>query len=210
MSLGKKTRIDMQAKNMDYAIFLPSISGFYQEQVSNQQQDPNWIPQNRIPAEFELGVEGLNFLNKEQSYFYYPDALYSAGHAQLNTQKSLTEESMIQQRDRKNTFILGDSGGFQIGKGVINFDWQHFWEKQGDAGYVGKADKTRMAILNWLEFTADYSMVLDIPTWAAAPINQERTGLKTFQDCLSGTLFNNDFFLRNRRQDQVPKRSARR
>jgi hypothetical protein len=198
MSLGKKTRIDMQAKNMDYAIFLPSISGFYQEQVSNQQQDPNWIPQNRIPAEFELGVEGLNFLNKEQSYFYYPDALYSAGHAQLNTQKSLTEESMIQQRDRKNTFILGDSGGFQIGKGVINFDWQHFWEKQGDAGYVGKADKTRMAILNWLEFTADYSMVLDIPTWAAAPINQERTGLKTFQDCLSGTLFNNDFFLRNR------------
>jgi hypothetical protein len=198
MSLSKKTRVDLQARNKDYSIFLPSISGFYQEQVSNHQQDSNWIPAERIPAEFELGVEGLNFLNKEQSYFYYPDALYSAGHAQLNTQKSFTEESMIQQRDRKNTFILGDSGGFQIGKGVINFDWQHFWEKQGDAGYVGKADKTRMAILNWLEFTADYSMVLDIPTWAAAPINQERTGLKSFQDCLSGTLFNNDFFLRNR------------
>lgn len=198
MSLSKKTRVDLQAKNKDYSIFLPSISGFYQEQISNHQQDPTWIPADRLPKEFELGVEGLNFLNKEQAYFYYPDALYSAGHAQLNTQKSWTEESMIQQRDRQNTFILGDSGGFQIGKGVINFDWQHFWEKQGDAGYIGKADKTRMAILNWLEFTADYSMVLDIPTWAAAPINQERTGLKSFADCLNGTLFNNDFFLKHR------------
>lgn len=195
--LDKKTKVDLQQRNKDYATFLPSISGFFQEQVSNNQQIKDWTPPERVPAEFENGVEGLNFLNKEQSYFYYPDALYSAGHAQLNTTKSFTEESMIQQRDRKNTFILGDSGGFQIGKGVINFDWQHFWEKQGDAGYIGKADKTRMAILNWLEFTADYSMVLDIPTWAATK-NSEKTGLKDFGDCLRGTLFNNDFFLKHR------------
>ena len=198
MSVNKKTKVDLKARNRDYSIFLPSISGFYQEQISNHQQDSNWIPSDRIPSEFENGPEGLNFLNKDESYFYYPDALYSAGHAQLNTQKSFTEESMIQQRDRTNTFILGDSGGFQIGKGVINFDWEHFWEKQGDAGYIGKADKTRMAILNWLEFTADYSMVLDLPTWAAAPINQKRTGLKDFNDCLKGTLFNNEFFLKHR------------
>lgn len=195
--LNKKTRVNLQERNKDYSIFLPSISGFYQEQISNHQQDPTWISAERMPAGFENGVEGLNFLNKEQCYFYYPDALYSAGHAQLNTTKSFTEESMIQQRDRKNTFILGDSGGFQIGKGVINFDWAHFWEKQGDAGYIGKADKTRMAILNWLEFTADYSMVLDIPTWAATK-NSEKTGLKDFGDCLRGTLFNNDFFLKHR------------
>jgi len=198
MSLSKKTRIDLKTRNHDYAIFLPSISGFYQDQVSRQQNEPYWIPKDRIPKDFENEIEGLNFLNKEQGYFYYPDALYSAGHAQLNIDKSSVQESMIQNRDRKNTFILGDSGGFQIGKGVINFDWKRFWEKQGDAGYVGTADKTRMAILNWLEFTADYSMVLDIPTWAAAPINQERTGLKDFRDCLDGTLFNNDFFLKHR------------
>lgn len=196
--LNHKTRVDLKTRNKDYAVFLPSISGFYQEQVSNHQQIPDWIPPERVPKGFEAGPEGLNFLNKEAAYFYYPDALYSAGHAQLNTQKSFTEESMIQQRDRANTFILGDSGGFQIGKGVINFDWQHFWEKQGDAGYIGKADKTRMAILNWLEFTADYSMVLDLPTWSAAPINQARTGLKDFGDCLRGTLFNNEFFLKHR------------
>jgi len=200
MSLSKKARVDLQARNKDYAVFLPSISGFYQTFISKERNNPGVdVLPSRIPAEFENGIEGFNFLNKEEAYFYYPDALYSAGHAQLDIAKSDVEESMIQKRDKKNNFILGDSGGFQIGKGVINFDWQRFWEKQGDAGYVGTADKTRMAILNWLEHTADYSMVLDIPTWSAAPINQERTGLKTFNDCLQGTLFNNDFFLKHRK-----------
>jgi hypothetical protein len=195
--LNNKTRIDLKQRNKDYAVFLPSISGFYQTFISKQQQE-EFVPLNRIPKEFENGIEGMNFLNKEQAYFYYPDALYSAGHAQLDITKSYVEESMVQQRNKADNFILGDSGGFQIGKGVINFDWQRFWEKQGDAGYVGTADKTRMAILNWLEFTADYSMVLDLPTWSAAPINQARTGLKDFGDCLRGTLFNNDFFLKHR------------
>lgn len=198
--LSKKTRVDMQARNKDYAVFLPSISGFYQTFISKERNNPGVdVPPGRVPAEFENGIEGFNFLNKEEAYFYYPDALYSAGHAQLDIAKSDVEESMIQKRDKKNNFILGDSGGFQIGKGVINFDWEHFWEKQGDAGYIGKADKTRMAILNWLEHTADYSMVLDLPTWSAAPINQARTGLKDFNDCLRGTLFNNDFFLKHRK-----------
>ena len=198
--LSKKTRIDMQARNKDYAVFLPSISGFYQTFISKEQNNPGVdVPPSRVPVEFENGIEGFNFLNKEQAYFYYPDALYSAGHAQLDVAKSDVEESMIQKRNKKDTFILGDSGGFQIGKGVINFDWEHFWEKQGDAGYIGKADKTRMAILNWLEHTADYSMVLDLPTWASNPINQPRTGLKDFNDCLNGTLFNNDFFLKHRK-----------
>ena len=198
--LTKKTRVDLQTRNKDYAVFLPSISGFYQTFISKERNNPGVdVPSTRIPQEFENGIEGFNFLNKEQAYFYYPDALYSAGHAQLDIAKSDVEESMIQKRDKKNNFILGDSGGFQIGKGVINFDWQHFWEKQGDAGYVGAADKTRMAILNWLEHTADYSMVLDLPTWASNPINQPRTGLKDFNDCLKGTLFNNDFFLKHRK-----------
>jgi hypothetical protein len=197
MTLTHKTRVDLDPRNKDYAIFLPSISSFYNIFISKQVAE-NYVPAERIPVEFENGIEGMNFLNKEEGYFHYSHALYSAGHAQLDLTKSWVQEEMIQQRNKAGTFILGDSGGFQIGKGVINFDWQHFWEKQGDAGYVGAADKTRMAILNWLEFTADYSMTLDLPTWSAAPINQARTGLKDFGDCLRGTLFNNDFFLKHR------------
>jgi hypothetical protein len=197
--LSKKTKVNLWDRNADYAVFLPSISGFYNTHISKQQQQGDYVPASRMPVECENGMEGFNFLNKEQAYFYYPWALYSAGHAQLDVTKSLTEESMIHDRNKKETFILGDSGGFQIGKGVIKFDWDRFFEKKGDADYKGSADGVRNAILNWLEETADYSMILDIPTWAADPVNKERTKLNGFNDALKGTLFNNDYFLKHRK-----------
>jgi hypothetical protein len=102
----------------------------------------------------------------------------------------MTQESMIQQRDRSKTMILGDSGGYQIGKGVIKFDWQNF---EGP-----EANKTREKILTWLDVTADWSMMLDVPTWACDHIHSPKTGLKTFEDCLEKTRFNNEYFIQNR------------
>jgi hypothetical protein len=86
--------------------------------------------------------------------------------------------------------ILGDSGGYQIGKGVLKFDWLDF---EGP-----KANKVRHSILEWLELTADWSMMLDVPTWACDHVHSPKTGLKTFQDCLDKTKFNNKYFLDNR------------
>jgi hypothetical protein len=97
---------------------------------------------------------------------------------------------MIQDRDRSKTMILGDSGGYQIGKGVLKFDWLNF---EGP-----EATKTRQKILEWLELTADWSMMLDVPTWACDHIHSPKTGLKTFEDCLEKTRYNNDYFLLNR------------
>jgi len=173
----------------DYAVYLPAISSFYSTYVAKQRLE-KFIPDDRIPAGFDRGIEGMNFLNPEQGYFTYKYGLYSAGHAQLDLNKSMTQESMIQQRDRNNTMILGDSGGYQIGKGVLKFDWLDF---EGKA-----ANKTRQSILEWLELTADWSMMLDVPTWACDHIHSPKTGLKTFDDCLDKTKFNNKYFLDNR------------
>jgi len=94
--------------------------------------------------------------------------------------------------------ILGDSGGFQIGNGQIKFDWEHFYEQRGDTRYKGDADNVRNKILHWLEETADYSMILDIPTRATEGKFREMTGMKSFGDALNATMFNNDYFIRNR------------
>lgn len=196
--LNRKTTIDLWERQKDYSVFLPSISSFYNAFISRQHHGEN-VPLSRIPADFENGIEGMNFLNKEQAYFHYPWALYSAGHAQLDVAKSKVDESMMHRRDKKNTFILGDSGGYQIGNGQIKFDWEHFYEQRGDTSYIGNADKTRDAILGWLEEIADYSMVLDVPTRATQSPFRERTGLKSFGDALKATLFNNDYFIRNRK-----------
>ena len=185
----KKPPVNLTPLQQDYAVYLPAISSFYSTYVAKQRLE-EFVSKDRIPAGFDRGIEGMNFLNPEEGYFTYKYALYSAGHAQLDLNKSVVQESMIQQRDRANTMILGDSGGYQIGKGVLKFDWLNFEGKE--------ANKTRQQILEWLELTADWSMMLDVPTWACDHIHSPKTGLKTFEDCLDKTRFNNEYFLKNR------------
>ena len=184
-----KPPVNLTPLQKDYAVYLPAISSFYSTYVAKQRLE-EFVPKDRIPAGFDRGIEGMNFLNADEGYFTYKYALYSAGHAQLDLEKSVIQESMIQQRDRPNTMILGDSGGYQIGKGVLKFDWLNF---EGP-----EANKTRQKILDWLELTADWSMMLDVPTWACDHIHGPKTGLKNVADCLEKTRFNNKYFLENR------------
>ncbi len=175
----------------DFAVFLPAISNFYNTFISKQRVSKGThIPQDRIPKGFDRGVEGLNFINPDEGYFTYPTALYSAGHACLDMEKVADRDSMCVDRDRKFSTIVGDSGGYQLGKGVIKFDWKDF---EGT-----KANAVRSNILNWLELTSDWAMTLDVPTWAADDLNSPKTGLNSFQDCLDGTIYNNKFFQKNR------------
>ena len=178
-------------KSRDFAVFLPAISNFYNTFISKQRvSGGTHIPSERIPQGFENGVEGLNFLNPEKGMFTYPTALYSAGHACLNMEQVNDRDSMVVNRDREFSTIVGDSGGYQIGRGVIKFDWKDF---EGN-----KANKVRSDILNWLELTSDWAMTLDVPTWAADDLNSPKTGLTSFKDTLDGTIYNNKFFQKNR------------
>jgi hypothetical protein len=172
---------NLTEENRDYSIFLPSISGFYTGTIDH--------PDTRTPAGFELGLDGLDFLKPNNNYFSYKYGLYSAGHAQLDLTKTDDAEAMVQKRDRKNSFILGDSGGFQIITGILKQDWDNFYTD----------DTTRHKILNWLEHTADYSMTLDVPSLAASEPYSSRNGIKTFEQCLDYSMFNNEWFLRNRK-----------
>ena len=192
-----KSRKNLTESNKDYAVFLPSISGFYNTFISKQRVE-EYVPNDRIPTEFENGIEGCNFLNKDQAYFDYKWSLYSAGHAQLDIAKSDIDESMVQKRDKSKTWCLGDSGGFQIGKGIIKFDWENFYEIPGDTNYVGNADAVRGKILNWLEHTADYALILDVPSWAADPVNSGRTKMSSYAETLKATLYNNAWFVAKR------------
>lgn len=182
--------VSLTERNRDYSVFLPSISTFYNNTIAKYRHSGNeFIADNRVPKEFEYGIDGTDFLKTNgETYYDYKWGLYSAGHAQLNLDKTDKDDNMIQARDRENTFILGDSGGFQIIGGVIKCDWDHFKTD----------DSLRKTIMGWLEHTADYSMILDIPTMAASSPFKEKTGIKDFNQCLDYTLHNADWFARNR------------
>ena len=182
-NLGKTQR--------DYAVYLPAISSFYVKQLDKMTTRDK--ENSRCPEGFELGNEGLDFLKDKDSYYYYPLGLYSAGHAQLDLNKADTDEPMIQNRDRNSTVILGDSGGFQVATGVIKMDWANATDPN-DPERLKLCEK----ILNYLEHTADWSMILDVPSVAAIPPLNKRTGLTDFQTCIDITKLNIDYFLKNR------------
>jgi hypothetical protein len=182
--------VDLGKKHQDWAVYLPAISGFYVTQLQKMDANPSeW----RCPEGFEKGTQGMNFLDPENSYYHYPWGLYSGGHAHLDPVKSDEREPMVQGRDRSKTMILGDSGGFQLATGVIKMDWSNA-KDPNDPARTQFCNK----ILTWLEHTADWSMTLDVPAFAAVGKLSERTGLTEFQDTLDISLLNLDYFMRNR------------
>lgn len=114
---------NLTATQQDYAIFLPALSGFYATYVGKQRYD-QYVNPARIPSNFVNGIESLNYLNPQKGAFEYNWTLYSAGHAELDTTKHSPKEDMIRNRDRSTSWLLGDSGGFQIGKGVWEGEWR--------------------------------------------------------------------------------------
>ena len=200
LAFNSKCR-NMAATQSDYALFLPSISMIYAKIVSMVQYNMR----DTMPEGLPQGLKDLNFLDPANSLFYYPVSLYSAGHAILDPQESWVQESMVQQRDRANTILLGDSGGFQAATGVLKYPW-HAKPKQTPEEHQSDKDDVRMKLLRWLEATADYSMVLDWPTYALVkygmdPVTGEslHPSLKSFNDCLTGSLDNHQFFIKNRK-----------
>lgn len=174
----------------DYAHFLPALSGFYATYVGKQRFD-NYVDPARIPSNFNNGVESLNYLDPNNGQFYYKWTLYSAGHAELDINKHAPKEDMIRNRNRNSSWVLGDSGGFQIGKGVWEGDWKD--------PSCPRAQKKREQVLTWMDAYMDYGMILDIPAWVArSPAGQRATGITSYAEAVQGTFINNDWFIRNR------------
>ena len=179
---------DLTKEQKDYAVFLPALSGFYATFVGKQRFE-EYVDNNRIP--YANGMESINWLNKKDGLFNYHWTLYSAGHAELDTNKEAPKEDMIRNRDRNNSWLLGDSGGFQIGKGVWEGDWKD--------PNCPKAQKKREQVLAWMDAYMDYGMILDIPAWVSrSPAGAKATGIDNYQDAVNATRINNDYFMKNR------------
>ena len=182
---------NLTATQNDYAVFLPAVSSFYSTFIGKQRYS-NYVDPARLPAGFTQGVEGLNFFDPEKGYFYYKWGLYSAGHAEIDINKISEKEDMFRKRPRDGTsLVVGDSGGFQIGKGVWEGDWKD--------PNCPKAMKKRSQVLSWMDNMMDYGMTLDIPAWVArSPAGMKATGISSYTEAVNATYINNDYFINNR------------
>ena len=181
---------NLTAKQNDYAVFLPAISGFYATFIGKQRNE-EYVDPARFPQGL-TDMEQMNWLNSQKGLFSYKWSLYSGGHANLDLSKQDWTEDMVRNRD-PNTLILGDSGGFQIGKGLWEGDWK------ANSG-CPKAQKKREQVLAWLDGIADYGMILDIPTWVIHDkVASAKCGIRTLEDAVEATKYNNDYFMKHRK-----------
>ena len=184
------TQDNLTAKQNDYAVFLPAISGFYATFVGKQRNE-NYVDPARLPQGI-TDMEQLNWLNSQTGLFPYRWSLYSGGHANLDLAKQDWSEDMVRNREPGSS-ILGDSGGFQIAKGLWEGDWK------ANSG-CPKAQKKRELILNWLDNVADYGMILDIPTWVIHDKKASKAcQITTLQEAVDATKFNNEYFMKHRK-----------
>ena len=174
----------------DWALFLPAVSSFYIAGLGKQRKGEEYFEKARIPAAFNGDVEKLNFLNSKEGLYTYKWGLYSAGHANLDTTVDDPSESIIRERE-EGTFMLGDSGGFQILKGQWPADWKD--------PNCPKAMEKRKAVLKWMDTYMDYGMCLDVPSQSflnkkAIPLH----GIHNIEEAITATHINNEYFIQNR------------
>ena len=182
--------------NPDWALFLPAVSSFYISGLGKQRKGEEYFDKSRIPAGFNGDVEKLNFLNSQQGLYYYKWGLYSAGHANLDTTVNDPSESIIREREN-GTFMLGDSGGFQI----LKCQWPADWKDPN----CPRAMKKRKEVLTWMDTYMDYGMCLDIPSQSLTTfhIKDPKTGksahgISTIEEAIAATHINNEYFIQNR------------
>lgn len=165
----------MSLHSTAYATYLPAVSAGYATCVSST------LPQGR---RFPNGLNLSDLIFWEpNNLWHYPFILHSVGQYTVGEMPS----HALTNRNCQNSTLIGDSGGFQIGKGTLN-GLQHVRRKPmkpADAmdAWAHESD-TRQWITRWLESKCDYSMTIDMPLWA-----MEKKGCKSpFHQCSTDDL----------------------
>ena len=101
--------IDLTPRWDKFAVYLPAMQYHYASAVDNN----NLLKDRDFPADLKL--TDLDFLNPKSKLWHYGYALYSEGQFTDARHKACA----INNRDKTRTTVLGDSGGYQIGKGTL-------------------------------------------------------------------------------------------
>ena len=173
--------IDLTPRWDKFAIYLPSIQQPFAKAVYSKR-----APKDRV---FPTGLKmsDLDFINPKSKLWHYGYALYSAG--QFTDLRNMP--CAVTNRDPR-VLMLGDSGGFQIGKGSFKA-LDHLRKCKTGAEVCDewrKAHDLRFFIVRWLETHCNYAMTIDMPLWAKLPQNAHTP----FHKCSCQRQLNTDTF----------------
>lgn len=153
-----------------YAIYVSSLQSGYAQYATRKNKD---VRDGDLPSNFR--VRDLDFLDPSSQLWSCAYTLYSSGQFD---KAQLRNADMIRDRKRGQSVVIGDSGGFQLGTGVIkNRDEQKELNRlaTNPAKLVAQWQDVgfRRRTLRWLEMYTDYAMTLDMVLWGSKEANKD-------------------------------------
>ena len=188
--------IDLTPRWDKFAVYLPAMQYGYASAVDDTAKNKKVSKSREFPS--GITMVDLDFLNPKSKLWHYGYALYSAGQFTDARPKSCA----VYNRDKTRTTILGDSGGYQIGKGTMH-GTDHLKRAKTGAEVCDiwrKNSDPRKWIVQWLEASSDYAMTIDMPLWAKFPSNSKTPFHKcTVQELIDLSVGNLEYIKHNAR-----------
>jgi hypothetical protein len=147
----------MKLHSSNCAIYLPAVNTGYIYTVASPLPQGRRFPSGLIPKDLMFWEPNNNW--------HYPYMLHSVGQYSVGK----APHAAMNKLNRTKSILVGDSGGYQIGKGSLN-GLMHIKRKQMhavDAVDAWRCESAARAwITNWLSSECDYAMTIDMPLWA--------------------------------------------
>ena len=147
----------MNLHSYNYAVYLPAVNTSYITTAARVLPQGRRFPHGVTPADLRFW--------EPNNLWHYPYWLHSIGqHKVGSTPPFETKKSL-----RGENILVGDSGGYQIGKGTLG-GLRHLKSTPMSAMAAVEAwrdeSQARNWITNWLSNECDYAMTIDMPLWA--------------------------------------------
>ena len=176
------------------AVYLPAVNDGFAAGVIKP------LPSGRpFPRGYDL--TDLIFWQRGNRLWHHGEILHSIGLHPFGS----APDNAVTRMGRTDCFILGDCGGFQIGKGSLsNYDKLHSGMTADSAIDVWNAAyPVRQWILGWLETHCHYAMTIDMPLWATTSAGEDSPFRQCSVEQLTALTVDNLKFIDSHRQGRT-------
>ena len=187
----------MSIMSPDYAVYTPAVNSLYVDTIASTLPNDRQFPD-------DLTLDDFAFWLESSKLWYHEHFLHSIGQYKVGKQFN----NAVTQRGSTDGVLIGDSGGYQIGKGKLvglddlvglvtgmsGEDACAAWRSAYDA---------RKWILTWLETYTNYAMTLDMPLWATGNLGKSSPFHKCTHEQLTEMTVENLQFIDSHRQGRT-------
>jgi len=150
----------MMAENLNteaekYALYFPSV------QIASAKRMVNTDILRDGAAPKRLCGTDFNYLKPDNKYWHYRYCLATAEQYKGKHDNAISDR-------HASTFVMGDSGGYQIGTGAFA-DTASWWQYQNQPETImalWRSSTIREEVLRWQQSQCDIAMTMDMPLWA--------------------------------------------